>query len=138
MDLGLKNSEGYYDLTAYEAIKNIYEREAYRKKLIYICSPFRGETEKNMKLAQRYCRFVVSKGFTPIAVHLLFPQFMNDEKPIERQIAFKMCFEVLSRCDELWSFGENLSDGMIDEIAKAKELHKLVRYFTAKCEEVGI
>lgn len=27
MDLGLKNAEGYYDLTAYEAIKNISQHE---------------------------------------------------------------------------------------------------------------
>ena len=27
MDLGLKNAEGYYDLTAYEAIKNVSDEE---------------------------------------------------------------------------------------------------------------
>ena len=42
MDLGVKNSEGYYDLTAYEAIKNVYAEER-RKKAMHIfslsCSP---------------------------------------------------------------------------------------------------
>lgn len=37
MDLGLKNAEGYYDLTAYEAIKNITDEEN-RKKEMYILS----------------------------------------------------------------------------------------------------
>lgn len=37
MDLGLKNAEGYYDLTAYQAIKNITDEEN-RKKEMYIIS----------------------------------------------------------------------------------------------------
>ena len=34
MDLGLKNAEGYYDLTAYEAIKNVTEEERRKKCMI--------------------------------------------------------------------------------------------------------
>ncbi len=37
MDLGLKNAEGYYDLTAYEAIKNVTAEEN-RKKIMRILS----------------------------------------------------------------------------------------------------
>lgn len=37
MDFGLKNAEGYYDLTAYQAIKNITDEEN-RKKEMYILS----------------------------------------------------------------------------------------------------
>lgn len=37
MNLGLKNAEGYYDLTAYEAIKNVTAEER-RKKAMYIFS----------------------------------------------------------------------------------------------------
>ena len=34
MDLGLKNAEGYYDLTAYEAIKNVSDSEKLKPKNI--------------------------------------------------------------------------------------------------------
>ncbi|MCI6519328.1 MAG: hypothetical protein MR432_07155 [Prevotellaceae bacterium] len=37
MDLVLKNAEGYYDLTAYQAIKNITDEEN-RKKEMYVLS----------------------------------------------------------------------------------------------------
>ena len=37
MDLVLKNAEGYYDLTAYQAIKNITDEEN-RKKEMYVRS----------------------------------------------------------------------------------------------------
>lgn len=35
MDLGLKNAEGYYDLTAFQAIRNVIRGEK-RKKALYI------------------------------------------------------------------------------------------------------
>lgn len=138
MDLGIRNAEGYYDLTVYEAIKKISKEEEIRKKLIYVCSPFRGDEERNIKRALRYCQFVVAQGYVPIATHLLFPQFMDDNDYHERKIALNMAMTVLSRCDELWNFGLNVSDGMLSEIEKAKLLHKKVRYFTRECKEVRI
>lgn len=138
MDLGLKNAEGYYDLTVYEVIRKISREEEKRKKLIYVCSPFKGDEERNTQKARRYCKFVVAQGFVPMCTHLLFPQFMDDHDHHERKIALNMALTVLSRCDELWSFGLNVSDGMITEIEKAKMLHKKVRYFTRDCEEVRI
>lgn len=61
MNLGLKNAEGNYDLTVYEVIRKISREEEKRKKLIYVCSPFRGDEERNTQKAQRYCKFVVAK-----------------------------------------------------------------------------
>ena len=138
MNLGLKNAEGNYDLTVYEVIRKISREEEKRKKLIYVCSPFRGDEERNTQKAQRYCKFVVAQGCVPICTHLLFPQFMDDHDYHERKIALNMAMTVLSRCDELWSFGLNVSDGMLSEIEKAKILDKKIRYFTRDCEEVRI
>lgn len=83
------NSEGYYDPTAYEAMFTVEKEEralrAFRP-IVYICSPYAGEIEKNVKAAQEYSRFAVEKGYIPIAPHLLFPQFLNDANPKERQL----------------------------------------------------
>ena len=138
MNLGLKNEEEYYDLTVYELICKISKKEEKRKKLIYVCSPFRGDEERNTLKNLRYCKFVFAQGCIPIATHLLFPQFMDGHDYHERKIEFNIALTVISRCDELWSFGLNLSDGMITEIEKAKMMHKKVRYFTRECEEVRI
>ena len=35
MDLGIRNAEGYYDLTAFQAIRNVI-REENRKKAMYV------------------------------------------------------------------------------------------------------
>ena len=43
-----------------------------RKKLVYICSPCRGDVEKNIEKAQRYCREAVElwDDVIPIAPHV--------------------------------------------------------------------
>ena len=60
------NSEGYYDPTAFEAMTMIEKEEralrAFRP-IVYICSPFSGDVEGNVKAAQRYSRYAVDKGY---------------------------------------------------------------------------
>lgn len=43
---------------------------------------------------------------------------------------------LLSKCAELWVFGEKITSGMSIEIEKAKRKGQLIRYFTENCEEV--
>jgi hypothetical protein len=43
---------------------------------------------------------------------------------------------LLSKCAELWVFGDYISKGMSMEIAKAKKKNQPIRYFTVGCEEV--
>lgn len=66
MGVNMRNSEGYYDPTAFEALSNI-EREAKAARafrpLVYICSPLSGAVEVNQENARRYCRFAVDSGY---------------------------------------------------------------------------
>ena len=61
-------------------------------------------------------------GYTPIAPHLMFPQFMDDDIPSERKDAMDMAKDILRRCRVLVVCGKELSDGMMQEIALAKHL----------------
>lgn len=75
------NCEGYYDPTAYEALTKIeQEAKALRafRPVVYICSPLAGDMVKNQENARTYCRFAVEAGCVPIAPHIYFTQFMND------------------------------------------------------------
>ena len=138
MDLGLKNAEGYYDLTAYEAIKNVSDEEKTKpKNIIYVCSRLKGNIRKNQKKACKYCKFVISKGHIPIAVHLMFPRFMNDFDANDRIKAMSMSLDVLARCDELWCFGEKLSEGMVEELIFAKKYMIKIRHFTENCKLIS-
>ena len=55
------------------------------RPVIFVCSPYRGDTETNTQNARRYCRLVVEQGGIPFAPHLLFTQFLNEDKAAERR-----------------------------------------------------
>ena len=139
MGINKYNSEGYHDPTAYEAISKIVKAEKKQRDfrpLIYVCSPYSGDTEKNIKNARSYCRFVVDKGGIPLAPHLLFTQFMSDVN--ERDLALQMDMVLLSKCSELWAFGETVSKGMRIEIDYAGRKGYTIRFFSSQLEEVSI
>lgn len=97
------------------------------RPLVYICSPFAGDIQQNTENARIYCRFAIEHGAIPFAPHLLYPQFMDDDKPEERALALEMGLRMLDRCDELWVFGRKISAGMYLEITYAMRIGKPVR-----------
>ena len=135
------NSEGYYDPVVYEALTKIEreEREARRKAayrpLVYICSPYAGDVEKNTFRARAFSRFAVEKKYIPIAPHLLCPQYLDEET--ERWLGLKMGIVFMGKCEEVWVFGNVISEGMEAEIEKAKRMRKKIRYFTEDLVEVS-
>jgi hypothetical protein len=139
MSISKLNAERYYDPTAYAALTAIEKEEkalrAFRP-IVYICSPYAGDVEKNVEAAQRYSRFAVDKGYIPIAPHLLFPQFLNDRNPKERQLGLFFGNALMSKCSEVWVFGSLISAGMEAEIKRARWKNYRLRYFTENCEEV--
>lgn len=145
MGISRYNSEGYYDPTTYEALSAVgkLEKEAMAAKrayrpLVYICSPFSGDTDGNTQKARRYCRFAVRNRCIPLAPHLLFPQFMDDTKPTERNLALFMDIVLLGKCDQLWVFGKEISAGMAAEIGKAEKKNMTIRYFTEELKEAAV
>jgi hypothetical protein len=133
------NAEGYYDPTAYEALNSVEKEEkilkAYRP-LVFICSPYSGDVDRNSLAAMRYSRFAVSRGYIPITTHLLFPQFLDDNIPKERELGLFFGNVLMSKCSEIWVFGSHISSGMNAEIKTAKRRNQLIRYFNMNCEEV--
>ncbi len=106
-----------------------------RKQLIYVCSPYAGDVEENVAAAKRYCRFVISKGFIPIATHLLYPQILDDNNPDERALGMTFGNIIMDSCFEVWVFGDRISKGMQEEINYAISKNYRVRYFTETFEE---
>lgn len=135
------NSEGYPDPTTYGALSKIENEmkaaRAYRP-MVYVCSPFSGDVEKNVANARRYSRFAVERGYIPIAPHLLFPQFLNDKNPLERELGLHFGNALMSYCSEVWVFGETISAGMDAEIRRAKRKNYRLRYFSSELKETSI
>lgn len=100
-------------------------------KRIYVCSPFRGQTgsaveiDANVQHAREACKLVVEQGDCPIAPHLLFTQFLDDDVPSQREAGIRCGLALLATCDELYLWprvaGE-ISKGMAAEVEAAKAI----------------
>ena len=108
----------------------------YPTKRVYICSPLKGDIERNMRKAELYCRFAFEKGFVPVAPHIYYPRFLDDRNKKERAAGLRYGLEEIWRCKELWVFGGHRSEGMKAEIKLATELEIPVRYFNDNLEEI--
>ena len=93
-------------------------------KIVYICSPLRGDYERNIKRAKCLCRkAAIEHNVIPIAPHIYFTQFLDDANADERQLGMDLGLELLERCDEVWvDVIDDPSEGMNAEIALAKSL----------------
>lgn len=95
--------------------------------MIFVSSPYRGDTEENLKKAREYCRdciFTYTENDIPhmvIAPHLLLPQFMDDNDPEERQFALSMCLDAVRKSDEVHVYGDILTEGMKRELEEASQ-----------------
>ena len=141
MNIDKKNSEGYIDMTSYEALTNITRDKAADKKaaylpLVYVCSPYAGDVENNVANAKKYSRFAIENHAIPVTLHLLYPQFMNDDDESEREMAMHFNYVLLGKCSEVWIFGGVISCGMAREIALAKKRKMKLRWFTQDLKEV--
>lgn len=129
METDLKrNGEHYPDPTAYKAIRKAVSPKFPFRPVVYVCSPYSGDIEANVRKARRYCRYAADQGCIPLAPHLLFPQFL-DEKT-ERNLALFMGIALLSKCAALWIFGESISQGMEVEIRYAQKKGKPIKYIS--------
>lgn len=143
-----RNSEGYYDPTAGEALSNVIreykakQREERKRRerimsrpRVYVVSRYAGDVEANVRKAKQYCRFAASKKTIPFASHLLYPRFIKDDDPKERELGLLFGLVWLRLCDEVWCFGTEHSEGMRAELHEARKLRIPIRYFTEEMEE---
>lgn len=111
------------------------------QKHVYICSPLRpvstdpilraNELIDNLKLAKDACTFAALRGCDPVAPHLFYPQFLNDDDEVERALGMELGLKALRSCDELWIISPRISSGMSAEIKEAKKCGIPVLVFTA-------
>ena len=76
-------------------------------RLAYICSPLRGDIEKNIQKAHEYCAYAASCGVIPLAPHTIFTRYLDDQQPEQREQGLTMGLELLKRCDEKQFFGRD-------------------------------
>ena len=111
-------------------------------RLIYVCSPYRAPSEeevnRNVEYAMGCSEFVITQACVPLAPHLLYTRFLNDDVADDRFIGMICSDTLLRRCDEIWVFGEyGVSEGMREEFQQARLLNIPYRLFKEDFKEAS-
>ena len=88
--------------------------------LIYVASPYRGDIKNNIEYAKECCNFVSNQGYNFFCPHLMYTQVLNDDITEERELGINLAKEMLLKCDSIWVFGTNITEGMFFEMEHAK------------------
>jgi len=108
----------------------------YDKKLVFVSSPALENDRGSIEDARRYCNYVFNCGAVPFAPQLFFPQFLEASDTEQRQAIIGAGFVVLAECDELWAFGDWISETMRLEFKIADGLAIPMKFFNSACEGV--
>ena len=108
----------------------------YDKKLIFVSSP--AFEKGNIEDSRRFCKYVLNCGAVPFAPQLFFPQLLDDSDTDQRQAILGAGIVVLAECDELWAFGDRISETMRLEFKVADGLAIPMKFFNNACEGVDL
>lgn len=96
------------------------------KRRIYICAPLKGDIEGNVKRAIRYARYVFQCGAVPVVPHF-YALCLDDAIPEERKTGMEAGRSLLWICDELWIFGDVVTEGMAKELQFCRSMNVKTR-----------
>lgn len=86
------------------------------RKKVYICAPIHNgsDNKKNIKDAKIYTKYVIKSGGSPIVPQLYASIDIESE---ERDTILKSVrLSLLWFCDEMWIFGDKITETMSEEI----------------------
>ena len=105
-------------------------------KKIFVCSPYRGDVEKNTKRAAQVARILCECGYIPVVPHLYFPNFLREDDQYERIRGIELGIELMKECDKIWLLGPKITNGMEYELETAKELQIPVEMYDEKLRKI--
>lgn len=109
---------------------------------VYIISRYRADTEHerefNRKVARHFCRQIILEGKQPVAPHLFYTQFLDDNKPAEHWLGIGIGLKDLREADEflLVLIDGKISEGMRQEIIEVSRQGKRGRIVSMSKREI--
>lgn len=100
-------------------------------KKVYICSPLGDDVESNLEKVKRYTRYALMCGTAPVVPHF-YVLCLDDYNRKEREIGLAAGLGMLWFCDEMWVFGDTVSEGMQSEIQFCKNLKIKIKKINEK------
>ena len=101
------------------------------KKKVYICAPLGGKVKENLQNAVTYTEFALKSGVAPVTPHF-YATCLNDNKKEDREIGRSAGMSLLWFCDEMWIFGDVITEGMKAEINFCKNLNIRIKKINEK------
>ncbi len=100
-------------------------------KKVYICAPLGGNVSDNLEQVRRYTKYALACGTAPVVPHF-YTECLDDSIIKEREIGMAAGLALLWFCDELWVFGDEITNGMESEIRFCKNLNIPIRNIREK------
>lgn len=97
--------------------------------LLYVCSPYRGDTKRNKEYARKLTWAALDNGFIPVTVHLYLTEATDDTNPEERVRGMAAGMKILENCKYIL-IGDRygISEGMKAEMTFAAVKGKIMLY----------
>lgn len=102
---------------------------------VFICSPYRGDIKKNLELAKKYCYWADLDWKIPIAPHVYFTTFLSEDF-LGRAHGMRYGKELMKICSEVRVYGDEVTEGMLEEISEARKLGIPITIHNAKGEVI--
>lgn len=129
-------SNTHIDFTSPVTLARMFD-VGHKPKVVYVCAPYRplskdpekaaAELKENIRNTRMACTLVSIMNEMPVSSALMYPQFLNDDDPIDRKKGIDYGIRLLESADELWIVGDRITAGMRQEIDAAKELQIPIR-----------
>ena len=100
-------------------------------KKVYVCAPLGGDVEENLKKVKTYTEYALRCGTAPVVPHF-YAECLDDNDSKDREVGLAAGMSLLWLCDEVWVFGDTVTDGMGAELKFCKNLNIRVRKITEK------
>lgn len=97
--------------------------------LLYVCSPYRGDTKRNKEYARKLTRAALDNGFISVTVHLYLTEATDDTNTEERVRGMAAGMKILENCKYIL-VGDRygISEGMKAELTFAAVKGKIMLY----------
>ncbi len=87
---------------------------------------FTAQSKKNFFMRMLVCKYVFEHGGVPINPFNVYGYFLNEL--VDRDLIRNGNNNLISRCDEVWFFGE-IANGCVFEIEYAMKLQKKIAFY---------
>ena len=96
---------------------------------VYICSPLGGNVEESLERVKQYTKYALRSGVAPV-VSRFYALCLDDSNPEEREIGIAAGLNLIWFCDEMWVFGDRITEGMKTELQFCKNLNIKMRHIS--------